>query len=232
VTLADVSGNQVDRTRTAADGSYRLHPRSGGTFLLIAAEAELAPRAAMVAVGDAAVHHDLVLAGNASLRGHVRVKGGTGLAGAMVTLTDVQGEVVGTAVTGPDGGYALADLLPGTYTLVGRSAGRRPVASTVDVGEGATVERDILLPAGVRVAGTVRADSDARPLPEAHVTLLDEDGNVLGSRRTGPDGGYAFDDLPEGSYTVIASGYAPVATGLTVTSGRDVELHVVLGAPT
>ncbi|HEY0359760.1 MAG TPA: MFS transporter [Mycobacteriales bacterium] len=226
VTLADVAGNQVDRTRTAVDGSYRLHPRSGGTFLLIAADPQLAPKAAMVAIAEGTVHHDLVLAGNASLRGHVRVRGGAGLAGALVTLTDVQGEIVGSAVTGPDGGYALGDLLGGTYTLVGQATGHQPVASTVDLGDGATVEQDLLLAGGARVVGTVRADSDARP----QVTLLDESGNVLGSRRTGPDGEYAFDDLTEGTYTLIASGYAPVATALTVTPGEDVEHHVVLGA--
>ena len=53
---------------------------------------------------------------------------------------------------------------------------------------------------------------------------------MLGSRRTGPGGDHAFDDLVEGSCTIIASGYAPVAAGLTVASGQDVEFHVVLGA--
>jgi uncharacterized protein YfaS (alpha-2-macroglobulin family) len=82
----------------------------------------------------------------------------------------------------------------------------------------------------VRVVGTVRADGDGRPLPGANVALLDDAGNVLASRRTGQDGDYVFDDVTEGSYTVIASGYAPVATGLRVAPGEDVEHHVVLGA--
>jgi hypothetical protein len=53
---------------------------------------------------------------------------------------------------------------------------------------------------------------------------------VLATRRTGPDGTYAFDDLLEGSYTLIASGYAPVAAGLRITPGAEVHHSVTLGA--
>ncbi|MCW2610336.1 MAG: transporter [Cryptosporangiaceae bacterium] len=229
VTLADVSGNQVDRTRTAEDGGYRLESRSGGTFLLIASGPRLVANAAMITIAEAPVHRDLVLAGTSVLRGHVRVRNGAGIAGALVTLTGVQGEVVASTVTGPEGGFALPDLLAGTYTLVGQATGHQPLASTVDIAAGGTVERDILLVGGGRVAGTVRAGSDGRPLPDAGVTLLDESGNVLAARQTGPNGDYAFDDLTDGTYTLIASGYAPVAAGLRVTSGVEVEHHVVLG---
>jgi EmrB/QacA subfamily drug resistance transporter len=230
VTLTDVSGRQVDRTRTGEDGTYRLHPHAGGTFLLIAAGPRLAPNAAMVAVADAPVHRELVLAGNAVLRGCVRVAGGAGLPEALLTLTDIQGEVVATTVTGPDGRYTMGDLLAGTYTLVGQATGHQPVAVTVEIGEGGGVEQDVVLVGGARVAGTVRADSDGRPLREASVTLVDGAGNVLATRQTDANGTYAFDDPTEGSYTLIASGYAPVATGLRLTPGDDVQHDVVLGS--
>jgi hypothetical protein len=100
----------------------------------------------------------------------------------------------------------------------------------VDVADGDTVDHDVLLVGGTRVAGTVRADSDGRPLPEADVMLLDTAGNVVASRQTGSDGGYAFDDVPGGEYRLVASGYAPVADDLRVAPGEDVEHHFVLGA--
>ena len=58
---------------------------------------------------------------------------------------------------------------------------------------------------------------------------MDAAGNVVATATTGEDGAYAFTDLDAGDYTVIASGYPPVATALTVT-GRgvddyDIELH-------
>ena len=43
--------------------------------------------------------------------------------------------------------------------------------------------------------------------------LLDSDGNVAGLAQTGADGGYSFENLPEGDYTVVASGYPPAAAG-------------------
>jgi hypothetical protein len=104
------------------------------------------------------------------------------------------------------------------------------VAATVEIGDGGSVEQDVVLVGGARVAGTVRADSDGRPLREASVTLVDDAGNLLATRQTDANGAYAFDDLTEGSYTLIASGYAPVATGLRLTPGDDVEHDVVLGS--
>ena len=60
------------------------------------------------------------------------------------------------------------------------------------------------------------------------MTLVDQAGNVVGSATTGTDGAYAFTDLDSGEYTVIATGYPPVATALTVTGtgadGHDIEL--------
>jgi hypothetical protein len=56
------------------------------------------------------------------------------------------------------------------------------------------------------------------------VTLVDAAGNVVGTATTGADGAYAFTDLDSGEYTVIATGYPPVATALTVT-GRGADAH-------
>jgi EmrB/QacA subfamily drug resistance transporter len=230
VTLADVGGKQVDRDRTGADGDYRLRPTAGGTYLLIASAPNLAPNAAMVALADSPVRRDVVLAGNALLRGCVRSADDEPLAGALITLTDVQGDVVGSAVTPHDGRFAVGELLAGTYTLAGQAPGHQPVALTVQLADGATVEQDVVLVGGARVSGVVRAYSDQRPLPDATVTLLDDSGNVLATTGTGEKGEYAFDDLTEGAYSLVASGFAPVATSLRLVRGADVEQDVTLGA--
>jgi EmrB/QacA subfamily drug resistance transporter len=229
ITLADVSGRQVDRARSGADGDYLLRPSAGGTYLLIASAPDLAPNAAMVALADEPVRRDVVLAGSALLRGSVRTAADEILAGALITLTDVQGDVVGSAMTSDDGRFSLGELLAGSYTLAVQAAGHQPVALTVQFADGGTVERDIVLMGGARVSGVVRASSDQRPLPEATVTLLDENGNVLATTCTGEKGEYAFDDLVAGSYSLVASGFAPVATALRVGAGTDLEQDVTLG---
>ena len=87
---------------------------------------------------------------------------------------------------------------------------------------------EVELRSGANLQGTVRAGADRRPLNDARVTLLDAAGNVAGTATTGDDGTYAFTDLDVGDYTLIASGYPPVATSMTVDSyggdGYDVEL--------
>jgi Carboxypeptidase regulatory-like domain len=80
------------------------------------------------------------------------------------------------------------------------------------------------------VAGTARAAAGAA-IPDARVVLLDADGNVAAVARSGPDGTYSFENLPEGDYTVIASGYPPVASRLRVSSGEPHTHDVQLGHP-
>ena len=67
------------------------------------------------------------------------------------------------------------------------------------------------------------------PLADARVTLVDAAGNVVATATTGSDGAYAFADLDGGDYTVIATGYPPVATVLQVASGSRTEQDVHLG---
>ena len=47
---------------------------------------------------------------------------------------------------------------------------------------------------------------------------------MVATATTGDDGAYAFADLDAGEYTVIATGYPPVAGALTV-NGRGVDGH-------
>jgi hypothetical protein len=75
---------------------------------------------------------------------------------------------------------------------------------------------------GADVRGTVRGGG--APLSDARVTLVDAAGNVIATTRTDLDGAYAFSDLDSGAYTVIATGYPPRASTVTV-SGSDADEH-------
>ncbi|MGI5139295.1 MULTISPECIES: carboxypeptidase regulatory-like domain-containing protein [unclassified Streptomyces] len=48
---------------------------------------------------------------------------------------------------------------------------------------------------------------------------------------TAVDGAYAFTDLAAGEYTVIASGYPPVATSVTLDGSGESSLDVTLVYP-
>jgi len=112
--------------------------------------------------------------------------------------------------------------VPGAVTVAVNATGHRPLAMPVEVSGAGVTRIEVQLNSGAQVQGVVRAPGG--PLGDARVTLVDAAGNVVGTARTGADGAYAFTDLNSGEYTVIATGYPPVATALTV-SGHGVDGH-------
>ncbi|MEV7965686.1 MFS transporter [Sphaerisporangium sp. NPDC088356] len=229
LTLIDVRGHQLGRAVTQADGGYSLWTPSSGTYVLIASASEHDPQVATLAVGDQPLDFDLVLAGSGRLVGTVSDPEGKPIVQAMVIVTDVRGEVVTTGVTAADGVFGFAGVVAGSYTLAVSAVGHRPAAVPVEVGTGQTRQDVELLP-GVRVRGTVRV-KDGGPLADARVTLLDGAGNVVGSATTGEDGEYAFADLTGGQYTVIATGYPPVASALNLAGQGEDAYDLWLGHP-
>ncbi|MEV6116518.1 DHA2 family efflux MFS transporter permease subunit [Streptomyces sp. NPDC052109] len=228
ITLIDVGGRQLGRAVSGPDGGYAMTVTGPGTYVLIGAAGARQPQAVTVLVGEEPVECDLALSGTVALTGTVRDSvEGHPLPGALLVATDVRGEVVSSGTSADDGAFALADLVPGGYTLVVNAPGHRPVALPVDVtpGNGGTYE--VRLEPGSRLGGVI-STATGSPLDDAKVTLLDSAGNVVGTALTGRDGAYGFTDLDGGEYTVIASGYAPVAASVRVdgsgVSGVDLEL--------
>jgi EmrB/QacA subfamily drug resistance transporter len=230
LTVTDYPGHQVARTVSQADGGYLLDLPTGGTYLLICAAENHQPVASMVAVGMGEVRHDITLAGASLVEGRVLQHGGEPISGATVTLTDARGEVVGAAVTGPDGGYVLADLYPGEYTLTATAENTLPVARAVTVDGVGSHRFDVVLRSNATVTGTVRAARSGQPVADASVTLVDGYGNVAGTTVTGDDGRYEFAGLLPGTYTLTASGYAPMASRVELAGDRT-DRDIVLGRP-
>ncbi|MFE9022592.1 MFS transporter [Streptomyces sp. NPDC007808] len=227
LTLIDVTGQQVGRGASGADGRFALTTPGEGTYVMIAAAGGHQPQAVSVTVGRSPVEVDIVLGGAGGLAGRVLTPDGTPV-DATVTLTDVQGEVVATTRSDREGGYVITDLVAGEYTLAASSAAYRPAAVPVTVQAARETRRDIELAGGAVLRGTVRAGG-GRPVEDARVTLLDAVGTVMDTLTTGPDGTFRFVDLPSGEYTVIATGYPPVASVLQVAGGGRTERDLQLG---
>jgi uncharacterized protein YfaS (alpha-2-macroglobulin family) len=177
------------------------------------------------------VRRDITLAGASGVSGRVWNRTAGPVSAAVVTITDVRGEVVAAATADPDGCYRISDLYAGQYTITVTAPGHRPAARTLALTAGEPVDCDVELAASGQLAGTVRAASNGRPLQEANVTLIDEHGAVVASAVTGADGTYRFRDLLPGSYTLTASGYAPVASRVEVSGGASEGTDIALGAP-
>ncbi|MFI6895785.1 MFS transporter [Streptomyces sp. NPDC050256] len=229
VTLISLGGRQLGISVAQADGSYGLDAPGAGSYVLIASADGFQPQASTVVVGDEPLTYDILLAGTSGLAGSVRAaEGGLPVEGAMVIVTDVRGDVLATGKSGDAGEFTFGELVPGAVTVAVNAAGFRPLALPVEIGGQGVTRVDAALRSGALVQGVVRAGSGRRPLPDARVTLVDAAGNVVATSTTGEDGAYAFADLDAGEYSVIATGYPPVAGSLTVAGhgvdGHDIEL--------
>ncbi|MFF3406923.1 MFS transporter [Streptomyces sp. NPDC002742] len=230
VTLISPAGRQLGRSVAQADGSYAVDAPGVGSYVLIASADGFQPQASTIVVNDEPLAYDILLSGTSGLSGVVRAaEGATPVKDAMVVVTDVRGDVLASGATGEQGEFAFAELVPGVVTVAVNAAGHRPRALPVEVGGTGVTRVEVDLDAGAQLQGVVRAPHG--PLSDARVTLVDAAGNVVGTARTGSDGAYAFTDLDGGEYTVIAAGYPPVATALTVGGGGVDDHHIELAHP-
>ncbi|MFB7211419.1 MFS transporter [Streptomyces sp. NPDC056255] len=229
VTLISLAGRQLGRSVAQADGSYGLDAPGSGSYVLIASADGFQPQASTVVVGDEPLVYDILLSGTSGLAGVVRAaETAAPVDGAMVIVTDVRGDVLATGKSGEAGEFTFGELVPGSVTVAVNAAGFRPLALPVEIGGQGVTRVEAALQSGALVQGVVRAGAARRPLPDARVTLVDAAGNVVATSTTGADGAYAFTDLDAGEYSVIATGYPPVASALTVAGrgadGHDIEL--------
>ncbi|MEU4494885.1 MFS transporter [Streptomyces sp. NPDC023998] len=228
VTLISPAGRQLGRSVAQADGSYALDVPGAGSYVLIASADGFQPQASTVVVGAEPLDYDILLCGASGLAGTVRAaEGGAPVEGAMVVVTDVRGDALATGKSAEGGEFAFGELVPGAVTVAVNAVGFRPLALPVEIGGQGVTRIEAVLQAGALLQGTVRGPARG-PLADARVTLVDAAGNVVASATTGDDGAYAFADLDTGEYIVVATGYPPVASALTVAGGgvdgHDIEL--------
>ncbi|PRX47509.1 EmrB/QacA subfamily drug resistance transporter [Prauserella shujinwangii] len=228
LTLIDQRGRQVGRGSGNGDGTFSVSTPGSGTYVLIVSANGHQPQASSVVVGDRAAEVDITLAGSGEVTGVVRAAGtGTPLPGVTVTLTDGRGEVTGARITGDDGTYSFTGVGAGGYTLVASGERLRPAAVPLTVPDSGVLRQDLELAGAVLLTGVARTEDD-RAVPDARITVLDAEGDVAAVTRTDDAGRYVVGDLPEGEYTVVASGYPPATSRVAVAAG-DVTHDVRLG---
>ena len=210
VHYGDLVGGTVSRGGSASIGIENM----GGTYGL-----EYARDAAVLTPGSAVSFRT-----SATLRGTVTRTDGTPASGAAVRAVRGDAPAV-TTTTAADGTYLL-HLPLGTYTVEASLAtfGLHRATVVLDT-DGATVQHDVRLEANERtVSGVVRDDLGA-PIEGAKVRLAAlETGSPLTFARTGPDGAYRFEKVPETEITAVL--YADVPKCLR--DGRE-YLDEILG---
>lgn len=228
LTLISLSGRQIGRALSTGDGYFEMSAPEPGSYVLIASTDGRRPDASTVTLGELPAPCDVTLTAMAGLTGTVtRQDDETPIADARISALDSRGEVLGCVATDETGEFVLAELPEGDVTLAASAAGYHPTAVPVRAAGSDTAHLQIALRPSSSLRGLVRGPG-GRPMPDARVTLTDWVGNVVDTVITGTDGGYAFADLDEGTYTVVASGYAPVHTPTTV-GAESAVLNMDLG---
>lgn len=225
LTLISQRGQQVSRTTADGSGSYTLEPPAPGSYVLIVSADGHQPTAVNVTVRNDGAHQlDVTLSGSSEVSGVVRTTTHEPVPDATVSVTDLHGDVAGTAVTAADGTYTCHGMPAGTYTLVAVAARMRPTATTLTVPDSGRLRFDITLAPMAVLSGTVRADG--RTVRDARVTVLNLSGDTVGTARTDEYGRYTVTGLPAGEYTVAVRGYSMVTDQVTITGGADHNLRL------
>jgi len=136
-------------------------------------------------------------------------------------ITDVNGNYLFTGL--PPGTYSVQfdkTTLPANYIFTTANSGADASDSDADATTGQTAQvtlfsgdSNLTLDAGIKakpgtITGSVLEDVDNNdtgniPIPGVTVTLVDSNGNVVGTTTTDQNGNYTFTDVPPGNYTLV-----------------------------
>ena len=232
-------------TDTDAQGRYAFKGVAAGLLMVAAEKAGYQPQT----VNDVRLNEptDIVLEASALVSGVVLIRE-TGAAPEQFTVHAMHTTLGGPAplarmlegryrdtFTGGDGRFTL-EVAPGEYTIEARAPGLTPGRSDVAVGPGEELDGITIYmrQEGGRIEGQVRTADSASPqgalvwleggsdAAEALASLRppSEQGGV----QVGADGAFAFADLQQGLYTVLArlEGYAQASSGpLSLSEGQN-----------
>jgi hypothetical protein len=236
-----LAGVVVDSATTIAGGAYTLSAVQPGTYTINVTATGFTAQtsgAIVVAAANLTRNYQLVpIAAGVTISGTVTAAvGGTAIVGAIVRLRQF-GVVIDSATTVAGGAYTLDSVRAGTYTLNVTAAGYIAQTTGNITVAAANVTRNFQLavqPAGVTISGTVTDATDQSGIGGA-VLRLRQNGVVIDSAVTTDAGGYSFDSVQAGTYTIniTADGYIAQTTGnITVATTALTRNFQLVAMPT
>jgi large repetitive protein len=204
-------GAGVVRTRTDAQGRFRLEGLAAGLHALAARAPGLAGQRRGVAVGK---RTELYLFPGGGLDGSVRGPDGAAIAGAGVAVESAlpfgSRSTTDVEVTDARGHFAFVGLESGLYRIIARHPDFAPSWTTVTVERGDDASADLTLAAPAAIVGRLLGAAD-RPVA-GRVTVAEADG-IAPPVSIAPtlaadadaDGRFRLERVPPGSYVLSAT---------------------------
>jgi hypothetical protein len=152
---------------------------------------------------------------------HVLARDGNGIPGATVTLLNDHGHETANTCTTHDGRGVLIARHTGGYMLVITADGYQPGAITVAIADG-PVDAEIPLTRSATLAGIVGGEDG--PVVGAQLALM-QDGAIVDTAKSGPDGTYRFRDLSLGEYGLSVSAHEREPAALVVDIADEANLR-------
>lgn len=253
VTVDDGTGTITTYTATTGDvGSWSVKDlATPATYVVTASKDGLSTESASVQL-DASSSRSVTLGlvpGVATLTGDVTA-GGTAVGGATVTVTDGSG-VTRTATTetspqdarearalpalapGTEGHYHVPGLpAPGDYTVTVNADGYQPLTAKVHLkkGQGGLTDDLRLTSSTGVVTGTVADTVSGTGLADTGLTLANDDHVYKLTSTSDPVGGFRFDGIAPGTYTLTAErfSYQTATQTVKVAGGQTAKADLGL----
>lgn len=225
---------------TASDGTYSVGGLPPGAYT-VTLEVPFGytadgPTSQNVTLGtDDVTGVDFAVAKQGAVGGMVTDDEGNPIAGAVVTVSGPDGDIVLT--TDAAGSYIVEALPPGAYTVTltvpdGYTAEVTELSATITAAGESLLGLDFVVtaepPAPVPAGGTV-TDTEGNPVPGATITVRDAEGTEVGTVTTGDDGAWVL-ELPAGTgYTAEVTPPAGYEVDGVATVTFDVADTAVTG---
>ncbi|HZL37246.1 MAG TPA: FG-GAP-like repeat-containing protein, partial [Tepidisphaeraceae bacterium] len=224
---------------TAADGSYSFDTLPADTYAVsVSANGYVSNsiNGVVIALGQTVSNEGFALAAGATISGTVSSQAGASpLAGATILAQSQTTNFTSATATAADGTFSLADLAADTYAIECTLPGylTQTITGVQVVADGNMSGRDFSLVAAASIQGTLANASDESPVANASLTVTDGAGNTFYAN-TDATGAFAFNDLPQGTYSVAynPTNALPLQQTFTVIAGQTltgVSLQVQVG---
>jgi hypothetical protein len=162
--------------------------------------------------------------------GGVRTEAGQPRAGATITVINPAGEEVARSSADDNGNFEVGGRPGGAYTILAISLPYRPKAALI-AGSAGQASVELILPGRGTVTGGLVTSAGGSPVAGTQVRLDNRQGDSpLVTTTSDASGRFRFDEVPEGSWSIIAEcpGHRSAKVDLDVTAGSEIDREVVL----